>query len=98
MLSTLLTTLPPVVHIISTELEIPLTAVTVQSSVSGSPITRFVNPSVSSSNMVICTSGIGTIKCIPKLEGTRMYSYTVYIYTVYSTYMQYESIPWQTIT
>ena len=41
MLSTLLTTLPPVVHIISTELEIPLTAVTVQSSVSGSPIVIF---------------------------------------------------------
>ena len=41
MLSTLLTTLPPVVHIISTELEIPLTAVTVQSNVSGSPILKF---------------------------------------------------------
>ena len=41
MLYTLLTTLPPVVHIISTELEIPLTAVTVQSSISGSPIVRF---------------------------------------------------------
>ena len=41
MLYTLLTTLPPVVHIISTELEIPLTAVTVQYSVSGSPIVRF---------------------------------------------------------
>ena len=43
MSSTLLTTLPPVVHIISTELEIPLTAVTVQSSVSGSPIVRLPN-------------------------------------------------------
>ena len=41
MLSTLLTTLPPVVHIISTELEIPLTAVTVQSSFSGSPLLYF---------------------------------------------------------
>ena len=66
MLSTLLTTLTPVVHIISTELEIPLTAVTVQSSVSGSPIVTF--PSVSFPNLlpyiVICTTGIGTIKHI----------------------------------
>ena len=63
MLSTLLTTLPPVVHIISTELEIPLTAVTVQSSVSGSPIVTFPSvsfPSISLSNVVICTRGIDT--------------------------------------
>ena len=63
MLSTLLTTLPPVVHIISTELEIPLTAVTVQSSVSGSPIVTFLSvsfPIISLSNTVICTKGIGT--------------------------------------
>ena len=65
MLSTLLTTLPPVVHIISTELEIPLTAVTVQSSVSGSPIVTFPSVSFSSvslSKIVICTKGIGTVK------------------------------------
>ena len=65
MLSSLLTTLPPVVHMISTELEIPLTAVTVQSSVRGSPIVTFSSfsfSSVSLSNTVICTRGIGTIK------------------------------------
>ena len=65
MLSTLLTTLPPVLHIISTELEIPLTAVTVQSSVSGSPIVTFPSvsfPSVSLPYIVTCTRGIGTIK------------------------------------
>ena len=58
MSSTLLTTLPPVVHIISTELEIPLTAVTVQSSVSGSPTVTFPSVSfanVSLSNVVIST-------------------------------------------
>ena len=70
MLFTLLNSLPPVVHIISTELEIPLTAVTVQSSVSGSPIVKFPNvsfPSVSLSksdvllsNMVIFMKGVGT--------------------------------------
>ena len=63
MLSTLLNSLPPVVHITSTELEIPLTAVTVQSSVSGSPIVTFPStsfPSISLSNMVICTKGVGT--------------------------------------
>ena len=43
MLSASLTTLSPVVHIISTELEIPLTAVTIQSSVNGSPIVTFHN-------------------------------------------------------
>ena len=51
------------VHIISTELEIPLTAVTVQSSVSGSPIVTFPSvsfPSVSLSKRVICTKGTGT--------------------------------------
>ena len=69
MLSTLLTTSPPVVHIISTELEIPLIAVTVQSSVSGSPIVRFLDPCVSFpfvllSKIVICTRGIGTVKCL----------------------------------
>ena len=66
MSSTLLTTLPPVVHIISTELEIPLTPVTVQSSVSGSPIVTFLSVSFSSvslSKIVICTKGIGTV-CI----------------------------------
>ena len=65
MLSTLLTTLPPVVHIISTELEIPLTAVTVQSSVSGSPVVTFPSISLSSIsvlNIVILTRGLGTIK------------------------------------
>ena len=64
MLSTLLTTLPLVVHIISTELEIPLTAVTVQSSVSGSPIVIFPSvlfPTISLSGKVICNEGIGTI-------------------------------------
>ena len=69
MLSTLLTTLPPVVHIISTELEIPLTAVTVQSIVSGSPIFNLSNvsfPSVSLSNKVRSTKGVGTIKKIHK--------------------------------
>ena len=63
MLSTLLTTLPPVVHIISTGLEIPLTAVTVQSSVSGSPIVTFLSvssPSVSLPNTVMFTSGVST--------------------------------------
>ena len=76
MLSTLLTTLPPVVHIISTELEIPLTAVTVQSSVNGSPIVTFLSvsfPSVSLSKLVICTKGIGTIKI-----NTRTYVYYLY--------------------
>ena len=65
MLSTLLTTLPPVVHIISTELEIPLTAVTVQSSVSGSPIVRFPSvsiPILSLLDIVACTRGVGTTK------------------------------------
>ena len=55
------------VHIISTELEIPLTAVTVQSSVSGSPIVTLLSVSFSSvslSNTVICTNGIGTVKCM----------------------------------
>ena len=58
---TLLTTLPPVVHMILTELEIPLTAVTVQSSVSGSSIIRLLSVSFS---RVICTKGIGTIMMI----------------------------------
>ena len=62
MLSTLLTTLPPVVHMISTELEIPLTAVTVQSSGSGSPIVTFFSVSFSKSNIVICIRGTGTMK------------------------------------
>ena len=56
MLYTLLNSTPPVVHIISTELEIPLTAVTVQSSVSESPIVTFLSvsfPSVSLSKLVI---------------------------------------------
>ena len=70
MLFTLLNSLPSVVHIISTELEIPLTAVTVQPSVSGSPIVKFPNVSFPSvllsksdvllSNMVICIKGVGT--------------------------------------
>ena len=49
------------VNIISTELEIPLTAVTVQSSVSGSPIVTFPSVSFSSvslSIIEICTKGI----------------------------------------
>ena len=74
MLSTLLTTLPPVVHIISTELEIPLTAVTVQSSVSGSPIVTFASvsfPIVSLPYIVICTRGIGTTKHIHKCNEYR---------------------------
>ena len=101
MLSTFLTTLPPVVHIISTELEIPLTAVTVQSGASGSPIVRF--PSVpfsivSLSKIVICTRGIGTVKvyhlhllneqmqCSYKHYGRISHNYT-YVLTVctYST-------------
>ena len=61
MLSTLLTTLPPVVHMISTELEIPLTAVTVQFSVSGSPIVILCSAPFSLSNIVICTRGTGTM-------------------------------------
>jgi len=59
MLFTLLTTLPPVVHIISTELEIPLTAVTVQYSASGSPIVRFPRisfPTVSLSKLNVSLS------------------------------------------
>ena len=67
MLFTLLTTLPPVVHIISTGLEIPLIAVTVQSSVSGSPTDTFTSvpfPSMplSDSIVVICMSRTGSIK------------------------------------
>jgi len=42
MSSTLLNSIPPVVHMMLTELEIPLTAVTVQSSVSGSPTVIFL--------------------------------------------------------
>ena len=62
MLSTLLTTLPPVVHIIPTELEIPLTAVTVQFSVTGSPIDNVKFSNVPLSNIVSCVMGTGTIK------------------------------------
>ena len=65
MLYTLLTTLPPVVHIISTELEIPLTAVTVQSSVNGSLIVTFPNvsfPMLSLLDIVACTRRVGTTK------------------------------------
>ena len=65
MLSTLLTTLPLVVHIISTELEIPLTTVTVQSSVTGSPIVTFLStsfPVLSLLDIVTCTRGVYTTK------------------------------------
>ena len=51
------------VHIILTELEIPLTAVTVQFSVSESPTVKPFSvpfPSVSLSDIVICTDGSGT--------------------------------------
>ena len=49
---------------ISTVLEIPLTAVTVQSSVSGSPIVTFFSvmfPSVSLFKTAICTRGLGAM-------------------------------------
>ena len=64
MFSALLNSLPPVVHIISTKLEIPLTAVTVQSSGSGSPIVTFPSEIFSSvsSNIVIFVRGTGTTK------------------------------------
>ena len=65
MSSTLLTIPSSISHIISAELEIPLTVVTVQSSVSESPIFNPSNlsfPSVSLSNMVSCIKGVGTIK------------------------------------
>ena len=82
MLYTLLTTLPPVVHMTSTELEIPLTAVTVQSSVNGLPIVTFLSvpfPNVSLLNTVICTRGIGTIKIYIQKLLVHAYEYIILV-------------------
>ena len=84
------------VHIISSELEIPLTAVTVQSSVSGSPIVTFPNvsfPMLSLLDIVTCTRGVGTtknhndVRICPEIRSWRTHNYNKEVYMDACTFL-----------